>query len=132
MLLLLLIIIVFIYYFKNTIINGKVNENITVSCNESDISCKMYNPRDIQSKCQSLCVQENPKYVFTGTHKQIDSKHTCECSYPIEKFTLDFTNVGEHPDILPDVVPSDMKFSDRNYLEKEEGKRYHDLIFGNA
>lgn len=134
---LLLILILTIVYF--VFFNGKnknlkhMSKPITVKCNESDVNCRMYNVRDIQSKCQSLCVQENHDYVFTGNHKQKDDEHICECNYPnIEKFTLDFTNVGENPDILPDIIPTDMKFSDRNYLEKVKEERYKDLIFGNS
>jgi hypothetical protein len=77
-----------------------------------------------------MCIEQNPKYIFTGKHTQVNNEHVCECDYPEEKFTLDFTNVSETPDILPDVVPSDVKFSDRNYLEKEQEKRYKGLIFG--
>jgi hypothetical protein len=104
--------------------------NRTVKCNVlTDNSCKMYNQRDIQSKCSSLCLEQNPKYVFTGTHSQVDNENICECNYP-EKFTLDFSNVTENPDILPDIIPNDIKFSDRNYLEKEQERRHHNLIFG--
>ena len=119
----LLLAAVAFYFLKN---------NKTVRCNiDSDISCKMYSQQDIQTKCTSLCLEKNNKYVFTGTHRQEGKEHLCECDYP-EKFTLDFTNIGENPDILPDVIPTDVKFSDRNYLEKTEEKRYKDLIFGIA
>lgn len=112
------------FYFIN-------NKDKTVTCNiDADDSCKMYNQRDIQSKCSSMCTEKNSKYIFTGQHKQVNNEHVCECDYPAEKFTLDFTNVGENPDILPDVIPTDVKFSDRNYLEKQEENRFKDLIFG--
>jgi hypothetical protein len=125
MLFIVLLIAAVVYYFIN---NAR---NKTVKCNmDSDDSCKMYNQRDIQSKCSSMCIEQNPKYIFTGKHTQVNNEHVCECDYPEEKFTLDFTNVSETPDILPDVVPSDVKFSDRNYLEKEQEKRYKGLIFG--
>lgn len=125
MLFILLLIATVVYYF----INNPINK--TVKCNmDSDDSCKMYNHRDIQSKCSSMCIKQNPKYIFTGKHAQVNNEHVCECDYPDEKFTLDFTNINETPDILPDVVPSDVKFSDRNYLEKEQEKRYGSLIFG--
>jgi|GWRWMinimDraft_12_1066020.scaffolds.fasta_scaffold18678_2 hypothetical protein len=125
MLFIVLLIAAVVYYFINN------TSNYTVKCNiKSDYSCKMYNQRDIQSKCSSMCVAQNPNYIFTGKHTLVNNEHACECDYPKEKFTLDFTNVDENPDILPDVVPSDVKFSDRNYLEKEQEKRYGNLIFG--
>lgn len=124
MLFIVLLIAAVVYYFIN-------NKNKTVKCNiDSDDSCKMYNQRDIQSKCSSMCIEQNPNYIFTGKHTYVNNEHVCECDYPEEKFTLDFTNINENPDILPDVVPSDVKFSDRNYLEKEQEKRYGSLIFG--
>ena len=120
---LLVIATIAFYFYKNN--------NKTVKCNiDSDGSCKMYNQRDIQSKCSSMCAEANPTYIFTGKHKQVENEHICECDYAEEKFTLDFTNVSENPDILPDIIPSDVKFSDRNYLEKTEEKRYRDLVFG--
>lgn len=113
--------------------NQDNEDNKIVKCNiDSNISCKMYNQRDINSKCSSMCLGQNPKYIFTGKHKQVNNEHICECDYINEKFTLDFTNINENPDILPDVVPSDVKFSDRSYLEKEQEKRYGGLIFGVA
>jgi hypothetical protein len=124
LLIVLLIAAAAVFYFFN-------ESNKTVKCNiDSDDSCKMYNQRDIQSKCESMCTEQNPKYIFTGQHKQVNNEHICECAYPKEKFTLDFTNVGDNPDIIPDVVPTDVKFSDRNYLEKEQENRYKGLIFG--
>jgi hypothetical protein len=103
-----------------------MQDNI-VSCDEeSDDLCKMYNQRDIQSKCSAMCIKNNPNHVFTGTHRKEGNKHVCECELPKENFTT----VNENPDILPDVVPSDVKFSDRNYLEKEQEKRFNKLIFG--
>lgn len=128
-LILLLIVIAYYYYFFN---NPKpVVTSVTVRCNsESDDACKMYNQRDIQSKCTAMCIKENPKLIFNGKYVKENDDHVCGCEIPTEKFTLDFTNFGDNPDILPDVVPDDSKFSNRNYLEKTEEERYHSLIFG--
>jgi hypothetical protein len=128
---LLILIATIVYYILNNVTNNE--RNSIVKCNNKlDDSCKMYNHRDINSKCSSMCLQQDSKYIFTGQHKQVNNKHICECDYRKEKFTLDFTNINENPDILPDIVPNDIKFSDRNYLEKEQEKRYNGLIFGVA
>jgi hypothetical protein len=127
----LLVLIVFglVYYFliyKNSDLTKK-----TVSCNSDiDVSCKMYNSRDIKSKCSSMCSKENPKYIFTGEYNKKYNEHTCGCEIPKEQFTLDYTDAHETPDILPDTVPDDSKFSNRDYLEKEQENRYNKLIFG--
>jgi hypothetical protein len=121
----ILIALAFLYFFVfNT-------SSITVKCNSDEQdACKMYNQRDIQTKCTSMCNKLNPKYIFNGQYTKNDNEHICGCSESPEQFTLDFTNVGENPDILPDIVPDDSKFSNRDYLEKTEEKRYHSLIFG--
>lgn len=121
----ILLILAFLYFF---VFN---KSSFTVKCNsDEDDTCKMYNQRDIQSKCTSMCIKLNPKYIFNGQYKKENNEHACGCIESPEQFTLDFTNVGDNPDILPDIVPDDSKFSNRNYLEKEEEKRYHSLIFG--
>lgn len=121
----ILLILAFVYFF---VFN---KQSLTVKCNsDEDDTCKMYNQRDIQSKCNSMCSKLNPKYVFNGQYIKEDNEHICGCAKSPEQFTLDFTNVGENPDILPDIVPDDSKFSNRDYLEKEEEKRYNKLIFG--
>jgi hypothetical protein len=126
MLFILLLIATVVFYLKYN-----QHSKPIVKCNiDRDNSCKMYNHRDIQSKCESMCIKQNPQYNFTGQHKQVNNEHMCECSYLEEKFTLDFTNVNDNPDIIPDVIPTDAKFSDRNYLETEQEKRYKGLIFG--
>lgn len=121
----ILLILAFLYFF---IFN---KTSLTVKCNsDEDDTCKMYNQRDIQSKCTSMCAKVNPRYIFNGEYKKAENEHICGCEESPEQFTLDFTNFGENPDILPDVVPDDSKFSNRDYLEKEEENRYHKLIFG--
>lgn len=121
------IIIIAIIYYKMFM----YPKNFIAKCNsDSNDSCKMYNQRDIQSKCEYMCKTLNPKFIFSGKHSQNDNEHICECEERSEKFTLDFTPIKEHQDILPDKIPNDSKFSDRNYLEKEEEQRYRNLIFG--
>jgi len=121
----ILLIVIGLYFFMNQ------KSVVTAKCNQDeDDTCKMYNQRDIQSKCTSMCIKINPKYTFNGTHSMKGNEHICECNTSKEKFTLDFTNFGENPDILPDLVPDDSKFSNRDYLEQQEEKRYNSLIFG--
>lgn len=121
----ILLIIAFMYFFMFN------QTTVTVRCNsDEDDTCKMYNQRDIQSKCTSMCTKLNPRYIFNGQYTKENNEHVCECKESPEQFTLDFTNFGENPDLLPDVVPDDSKFSNRDYLENEEEKRYNKLIFG--
>ncbi len=122
----LIIIAAFVYFF---LIKSDINpvKDMKVSCNMSeDDSCKMYNQRDIQSKCQFLCVQKNKDYIFNGNSLKKGDIQICECIEAPEKFT-DF---GNNPDILPDKVPNDEAFSDRNFVEKTQEDRFHKLIFG--
>lgn len=123
MIVILLVLAVLYFFIFNT--------SRTVKCNsDEDDSCKMYNQRDIMTKCTSMCTKLNPKYIFNGQYKAEGNEHICGCEQSPEKFTLDFTKVGENPDILPDIIPDDSKFSNRDYLEKEEERRYNSLIFG--
>ena len=122
----LLVIIIFI----TILIIFLYNKKIIKRCRKDNAECNMYNHRDITSKCNRLCKEENPNLIFTGNLQENSDEYICECDYSTEPFTLDFTNVGENPDILPDVIPDDTKFSDRNYLENVQQKRYNSLIFG--
>lgn len=133
MMLLILITIGLLYYFliyKNN--NIKQSQTTTVSCNsETDIYCKMYNLRDIQSKCERMCMTQDEKYVFSGEFNQKDNENICGCEIPIKNTpTEEFTNLDENVDILPDIIPDDSKFSNRDFLEKEQENRFNKLIFG--
>lgn len=126
----LIILLALIYYFVIYKKSSVVQDN-TVSCDEeSDDLCKMYNQRDIQTKCSAMCTKKSPKHIFAGKYKKEGSEHVCECELSQEKFTLDFSNFGENPDVIPDTIPDDSKFSNRNYLEQEQEKRFNKLIFG--
>lgn len=130
MLFILLLLVAIVFYFVYNSYKRNKNDKI-VRCNmNTDDSCKMYNQRDIRSKCSSMCIEQNARYIFTGNHKHVGNDHVCECDYPEEKFTLNFTNINNNPDILPDIVPNDIKVAGRKYVEKEQEKRYGGLIFG--
>jgi hypothetical protein len=113
------------YYFYR---NNKKSDIFISSCNSiEDDGCKMYNSRDIQSKCESLCLEKNNSAMFTGEYFKDGDSHNCECKItPKEQFT----QFGEHQDILPDKVPTDAAFSDRGYTEKMQEDRYKKLQFG--
>lgn len=98
------------------------------SCNSvEDDACRMYNSRDIQSKCESLCLEKDKNSRFTGNYIKDGDNHNCECEIKPKET---FTQFGEHPDILPDKVPTDAAFSDRGYTEKIQEDRYKKLQFG--
>jgi hypothetical protein len=112
-----LIIIILIIILSILYKNKNKNERILKICRKDDLQCRMYNHRDINTKCTRLCKEENLKFNFTGNLQENNNEYICECVYIQEPFTLDFTNVGQNPDILPDTIPDDTKLLDRNYLE---------------
>lgn len=101
-----------------------------VSCDEKlEQSCKMYNTRDINSKCTGMCMS---KYntQFSGHHIKKDNIHTCECGNDVsEKFTESEQTLYD-VEILPEIIPDDKKFSNRDYVQNQEENRYNKLIFG--
>jgi hypothetical protein len=129
------IILTLLAFYIIYIITKKNNNNIiyTVSCNEEDISCKMYNHRDITSKCTAMCHIKFPDSDFNDNHTFKDNIHACECvpktdkTDNVEKFVpmkdFDTPILGEH-------VGTDVLFSDRNYTEKQNHDRFSSLIFG--
>jgi len=121
---LFIIILIIIGYF----IYQSQTQHSFVSCDSSsEVSCKMYSIRDKQTKCSSMCVQENPKYIYTGNHTEKDGIHTCECALSkVEKFS----KIDEDTHILSKDIPNDALFGNRDYVEKHEKDRLHNLIFG--
>jgi hypothetical protein len=115
--------------------NGKLivpESPYKLTCDESkDISCRIYNHRDINSKCTSLC-QSHPQgpLLFNANHTAVGGIHTCECIPIVEHFTLDFSNITSNVQTLQDPLPSDNKYNDRNVLEQHEQDRLKNLIFG--
>ena len=126
MILVILLIIVGYFILQN------FQKPYTISCDaSSDISCKMYSIRDIQSKCSAMCVKLSPNYVYDGKHTVKDDIHECECTpSKTEHFELDFTKINEDTHILPNDIPNDESFSNRNVLDKHKEDRLHKLIFG--
>lgn len=119
------------------ITNGKLivpESPYKLKCDESkDVSCKMYNHRDINSKCTSLC-QSRPQgpLLFNGNHTAVGGIHTCECAPAVEHFTLDFSNITTNIQPLQDPLPTDAKYNDRNVLEQHQQDRLKNLIFGSV
>lgn len=97
-----------------------------VSCDEKlQNSCMMYNFRDINSKCTSMCMLKY-KSSFSGNHIKKNSVNICECNTNLEQFS----DIKANDVILPQIVPDDKSFSDRNYVQNQEENRYNKLIFG--
>ena len=103
-LLTILIYIIYILFFNNNA--------YLVSCNSDNPSCKMYNHRDITSKCNSMCSVKNPNYIFNDNHTYKNGIHTCEC-------------------IVKETFINERKIKDQDQTEKFEEQRLHTLIFGN-
>lgn len=121
------IIIAFIVY--NTIYTNKKNTTkYTVTCDSKDISCKMYNHLDIDSKCTSMCLKKYPNSTFDGNHTELpDGSHKCECTPEKEQFI----SIGDFDKpILGNTIQTDLLFSNRNYVEKVQKDRLQKLIFG--
>jgi hypothetical protein len=116
---------------ERPIINGvrMIEESLDVmKCDSKvDISCKMYNHRDINSKCTTLCSLKGELMKFNGNHRVEDGVHTCECKeIPIVEM---FSDV-DTSNIKLEGVKTDERFNDRDILEKHEQKRLQNLIFG--
>lgn len=121
----IIILLAIAAYFYYT---SQKSDIFIVSCNsQEDDGCKMYNARDINSKCQSLCLEKDKTSEFTGEYIKDKDNHNCECKI---KSNEEFTQFGNNPDILPDKVPTDAAFSDRSYTEKMQEDRYKKLQFG--
>ena len=116
----IIILLAIAAYFYYT--SSKKPNVFVVSCNSNeDDGCKMYNSRDINSKCETLCLKKNENAIFTGEYIKDNDNHHCECKI---KSNEEFTQFGNNPDILPDKVPTDAAFSDRSYTEKMQEDRY--------
>lgn len=120
---------------KFQVVNGQLvvpDSPYKVTCDESkDISCRMYNHVDVNSKCSSLCqlCPQGP-LLFNGNHTAIGGINTCECIPAIEHFTLDFSNINSKFQALQDPLPTDIKYNNRNVLGQHEENRFKHLIFG--
>ena len=121
----IIILLAIAAYFYYT---SQKSDIFIASCNSSeDDGCKMYNARDINSKCQALCLEKDTNSEFTGEYVKDKDNHHCECKIKPKE---SFTQVGNNQDILPDKVPTDAAFSDRGYTEKTQEDRYKKLQFG--
>lgn len=119
----LILLAIILLYFVFTPKSNNVTKE-TVTCNENlDDSCKMYNARDVNSKCTSMCILKYQQ-SFNGNHTVTDKIHTCDC-------TLEhFTQIESPDSFLPSVIPDDKLFSNRDYVQNQEESRYNKLIFG--
>ena len=121
-LLIILSIILIYFIFKSNTETKK--SSMLVMCDENiDDKCKMYNSRDINSKCTSMCILKY-QTSFNGNHIVKDKNHTCECNLE------NYSNIDSDTSFLPSTIPDDKLFSNRNYVQSQEESRYNKLIFG--
>lgn len=121
------IFVLFACYMMHKYFHQPVRKLFVTCDSTSDTSCKMYNVRDINSKCSSMCHLKYPDSVFTGNHHKTGETHTCVCSDTIEPLLLLDDN---NHSILGAKVQEDSLFTDRNYVENTEHDRLQRLIFG--
>lgn len=123
--------LIFLFIISLIYLSCRPHIRKTVICDESqDDSCKMYNNRDINSKCTSLCLDKY-KTQFSGKHTVKDSIHVCDCKQIKEmKDKEKFTEIQSPDSFLPNIIPDDHLYSDRNYVQNQEEARYNKLIFG--
>ena len=75
-LILILISLYIIYNIYNTI---KPKTIAYCKVSNSNPSCKMYNSRDINTKCSAMCVLEHPESSYNGKYELKGDIHICEC-----------------------------------------------------
>lgn len=131
--------------------------NKIAQCNsKNDIPCRIWNVRDAESKCDSLCNKQYPGSNFTGNYTtefstpdyifNTDVIAKCECN--LDDVTNNVTNVStekmENLMNTKDTKTKDTKTTDtktkdaqtsqskltRDQIEIEKNKIYNRLIFG--
>lgn len=134
--LLILAAIIIGYYFMNT---SKPYDGI------------LYNHQDVKSYCDAICINKNQVFNGVFDRKSMFSNTICGCEHikdtPRNENTVQninnggsfipsiadielYTNIDDKTTILPQVVPSDTIFNDRNVLEQHTKNRLNSLIFG--
>ena len=85
----IIILLAIAAYFYYT--SSKKPNVFVVSCNSNeDDGCKMYNSRDINSKCETLCLKKNENAIFTGEYIKDNDNHHCECKIKSNEEVLCF------------------------------------------
>lgn len=104
----------------------------TVSCDsKKDMLCKMYNHKDISTTCTALCKLKDDKSSFTNKYSKKNGIYSCECTNKIiDKNVEHLSNIKDIVPILPQEIPTDILYSDRNYVEQQNESRLKKLIFG--
>ena len=118
----------YLYYSKR---ENMFFDPLTSKCNaNTDVSCNLYNHRDIKSKCNSLCANNHKGTIYNDNHtfNKETGDHTCECITP-EHFTTDFSLVSNLGDKILDTKILEDE-TDRNTRDQQFEKRYKDLVFG--
>lgn len=122
--LLIILSIILIYFIYKSSTETSQSSSMLAICNENtDDKCKMYNNRDINSKCTSMCILKY-QTSFNGNHMVKNKIHTCECNLE------NYSNIDSETSFLPSTIPDDKLFSNRNYVQSQEESRYNKLIFG--
>lgn len=126
-LILILISLYIIYNIYNTI---KPKTIAYCKVSNSNPSCKMYNSRDINTKCSAMCVLEHPESSYNGKYELKGDIHICECKTKNKEKFMSIKQSTINKPILGEKIKSDSLFSNRNYVEKVQGDRLKSLIFG--
>jgi len=91
----------------------------------------MYNHKDISTTCTALCKLKNDKSLFTNEYSKKNGIYSCECVNDIiDKNVEHLSNIKDIVPILPQEIPTDILYSDRNYVEQQNESRLKKLIFG--
>lgn len=94
-----LILIIIMYLLHISTSTHHTTPSRFVTCDSTtDSSCKLYNHRDINSKCSSLCLIKNKNFIFSGNHIEENNIHSCECKYTTKE---SFNNLNTIPIPIP-------------------------------
>lgn len=136
MLLFAIILIILIIFMTSS--PKHKQSTFTVSCDStSDISCKMYNHKDISNKCTGLCKSKDTNSLFANKYSKQNDIYSCECTSSPELTNETVTNIIQQP--VKEQFSNDDKhrdsdnnitYSDRNYIEQQNESRLKKLIFG--
>ncbi len=111
------------------ILLSKNNNTFIVSCNsKTDNLCKMYNHKDISSTCSALCKSKVDNALFINEYSKKNNIYSCTCS--TIQHVEHLSNIKDITNILPQEIPTDVLYSDRNYVEQQNESRLKKLIFG--
>jgi len=128
----MLLFIIILFTLLIFITSRRKQSIFTVSCDSNtDMLCRMYNHKDISTTCDALCKLKDDKSSFTNEYSKKNGIYSCECVNDIiDKNVEHLSNIKDIVPILPQQIPTDILYSDRNYVEQQNESRLKKLIFG--